>query len=429
MASIFDKIVREKRIEHNRVSENIELKKTIDEVADPIVPKLNYDLLKKKQKDVADKIENSIAKKKIKNVNKYFDSELIKNLDIFYDFMKSLDSSIKPYYSKDEDGKIDVDMRAYLDAKDFLINEFGLDVSNLHRIMNDKGVVNGKKFFITDGYSIDGYGIVRHFDEIVYDPDKAAKIRYIDYNKEIAVVEPGIYVDISDWKDEVYKKLILENNNITNKNSTASGIITGAIDTDDFKDITGKDLNSRAADIVRNPEDYMSKSEGDDYDINYCNWESLNFLWLMFLIICGGGKAGTMPLSSSEEGEIGWNCQGLSGTTTFKTGHPWMYTESRKLGLPTSLIQMLYSSFSPIYGVNINVKIVKWRWKMCVGGWVEYAILSLQLWFSSKLKDMKCKANKMTVDIDGKTAKDRQGISFGTETNIQDKTTKDGDSN
>lgn len=381
-----DKILKESQIESvTKIKEKI-----IEEK--PFVS-FDYDDVIKKQQELKSMLEDKISKYTINDINPFFNKELLDALDILYSFISELNPEAKPYYEI-VDGKANINMGAYIDAREYLVNEFAVDPNIIRYNTSKDGVVNLKKIYLKDGYSIDSAGIIKQNDNIVMNPHQNPIISVIDFNKKILVVHPGVFIDVSKNIDKIAEKLYYDNQYIDNKTSPDK-IITD-ISTQEFEELTGIDLTDDIKD---------SATYSDEVDMSYCNWATIDYLWLMFLIIMGGGEAGKSPLAAKDGGEVVWSCKGTKSSKRVTTGHPWMYTKTKPVGMKRSVLQIFCDTFGSIFKANIKwyVKVARKKigFEMCVGGWLEYSIFLAQRWFSKELSKLVCKAQKSTINSAG----------------------------
>lgn len=352
-----------------------------------------YDSVILKHQQLKEKLENKISKYVINEINPFFNKELIDALDIMYNFVSELNPEAKPYYEI-VDGKANINMGAYIDAREYLVNEFGVDPKTIMYNTSKDGVVNIKKIYLKDGYSIDSAGIIKQNDEVIMNPSKNPTISIIDFNKKVAIIYPGVFVDITKHIDKISEKLYYDNVYLENKTSPET--IISDISLDDFEEITGINL----VDDIKDSATYS-----DESDMSYCNWGTINYLWLMFLIIVGGGSAGETPLAQEDGGSVTWDCSGTHSGKQIKTGHPWMYTKTKQVGMRKSILQILCQNFGSIFKANIDwhVKILKKKIgiELCIGGWLEYGLFKAQSWFSKELSELVCKTKTSTINSSG----------------------------
>ena len=381
-----DKILKSSKIDSvtKTKTQTIEEKPFVD---------FEYDSVILKHQQLKEKLENKISKYVINEINPFFNKELIDALDIMYSFVSELNPEAKPYYEI-VDGKANINMGAYIDAREYLVNEFGIDPKTIMYNTSKDGVVNIKKIYLKDGYSIDSAGIIKQNDEVIMIPSKNPTISIIDFSKKVAIIYPGVFVDITKHVDKISEKLYYDNVYLENKTSPET--IISDISLDEFEEITGIDL----VDDIKDSATYS-----DEVDMSYCNWGTINYLWLTFLIIIGGGIAGKSPLAAEDGGEVVWDCRGTKSSKRVTTGHPWMYTKTKPVGMKRSVLQIFCDTFGSIFKANIKwyVKVLKHKigFEMCVGGWLEYSIFLAQKWFSKELSEMICKTQKSTINQAG----------------------------
>ena len=129
-----DKILKESQIDSvTKIKE-----KTIEEK--PFVS-FDYDDVIKKQQELKSMLEDKISKYTINDINPFFDKELLDALDILYSFISELNPEAKPYYEI-VDGKANINMGAYIDAREYLVNEFAVDPNIIRYNTSKYGVVN-----------------------------------------------------------------------------------------------------------------------------------------------------------------------------------------------------------------------------------------------------------------------------------------------
>lgn len=391
MENIFNFKRQKDKVLKNQKIESVTKTKSETITEKPFVG-FDYDSVIKQQQEIKNKLENKISKYVVGDINPFFDDELIKALDILYSFVSELNPEAKPYYEI-VNGKANINMSAYIDAREYLVNEFAIDPKTLRYNTSKDGVVNIKKIYLKDGYSIDSAGIIKQNDDIIMNPENAT-IAEIDFNKKIAIVYPGVFIDISKNVDKIAEKLYYNNPYIDNKTSPEK--IIADITLDELEELTGIDLTDDLKD---------SATYNEESDMSYCNWSTINYLWLMFLIIVGGGSSGQSPLASEDGGEVTWNCSGTHGDKRVKTGHPWMYTEKKPVGMRKSILQILWQNFGTVFKANIkwHIKVSKWRigFDLCIGGWVEYGLFKAQAWFSKELSELVCKSTTSTINSAG----------------------------
>lgn len=410
MANIFDydftkeKILKKEKITKEKESNDEESLK-INESIIPPFKEITKEEVIEKILNVNEKIENKISEKILEGINPNFNKDLKKQLDIFYNFVFNLNPKTKPYYEI-VDGKMNISYNAFLDAREMLKNEYGIDPSEVRDLTN--GTMNINYIYFEDGYSVNSNGIIKHYKQTVYDPEKEMDIDYFDFENSIFSIKPG--VKISFVRVPGIKEFLIDNNPELSDDEKArleKSVLKLDITTKDLEEqlnVNMKDVTKEVATLPFNDEYNETLKEGDA-TFNSCEWSGINYLYLTFLIMIGGGQVGKSPLPKSGEDSVYWKCPGESATV--KTIHPWMYSESNPVGMPKSLLQTFCETFDKIFGANVD-----WDWskkilgkrigfhiKICIGGWLEYSIFKLQRWFSEKLSEFVCKEKETKITI------------------------------
>lgn len=421
--------------------EEDELEKELNETKDIL------DKLINKNEQLSNNIKNEIAHSTLSGINDFFDKSIVDDLDKFHSFMKQFMPGLPPYYKKNEDGSIEISLQAYIDANDYILNEFGFDEKNIVEEFDYNGNLNIEKMYFANDYSVSSNGNIYHGHEMIFNSNDKSKIivEYIDFIKEIIKFKPGVYVKIDKIldKNKLVNELITNNNNISNKNP---GIVdfSNSVKPEDIyvninknydknnpteidkdiiknieeeikKDITLEDLEELAPidnskdtldEIKRIIKDIRNFPEG----IQTCNTNKVNYLWLLFLIIIGGGSEKKAPFPQNggvcdfykkpQRKAIGVG--GKSGTgasyskpRNYRTGHNRLYSNRNRQGLKISLLQMLIRFLEPFFDINISIlefKVAKTHIKLLpaidIGAFIEHCLLKFQEWISEEIRKM-----------------------------------------
>lgn len=363
-----------------------------------------------------------------KGVNSVFERELVNDISIFEDFIKSHYPDLKSYLGKDPvTGFETVSLRALVDARAYLINEFGETAGDL---LDPEYDVNASNINYSE-FTIKNNGKIYQSNNIVFDPTAPckAKVSEIDFKKMTVSIEPGLIVpfaylldltknisnDVSDsfassnpngnlldvpsygstldpLNNEFYNSLITKNPNITDKD--IEKITFGAdLDVDTLMTAVGvNDYTDKLKNFVLSPE--LNKNVSSVEGITVCNIKEINFIYLLMLIIIGGGEEGVRPLGSKNNQIINSNISGCKSLSV-NTYHPMAWTSSKKQGLKRSILQIV----TPIVNIykGFNVKAIKvpilgtvFR-GICILGNLELGVFRFQADISEKIRNaFKC---------------------------------------
>lgn len=424
-----------KTIDPEQVSKE-EIEKEKDKVKDLI------DNLINKNEELTNIMKNEIAHATLNGVNDFFDKSIIDDLDKFHNFMKQFMPGLPPYYKKNEDGSVEISLQAYIDAKDYILNEFGFDEKNIVEEFDYNGNLNIEKMYFADDYSVSANGNIYHGKDMIFNSNDKSKIivEYIDFNEGIIKFKPGVYVKIDKVlnKDKLVEELITNNPNVDNK-------IPGKVDfnrpvkPDDIyeydrdniteldkdkideikkeisKNVTLEDLEEIAP--KDNPEDTLEEIKKIIKDIrNFpegiqtCNTNKVNYLWLLFLIIIGGGSDKKAPFPKSggvcdyykkpQRKAIGVGGKNSTGASyskprNYRTGHNKLYNSKNRQGLKISLLQLLIQFLEPFFDINISIlefSVAKAHIKLLpaidIGAFIEHCLLKFQEWISEEIRSM-----------------------------------------
>lgn len=379
-------------------------------------------------------LKNELASTEMRNVSSFFDKAFINQLDKFHHFMSTFMPGIPPYYKIEDDGSVTVQTQAYIDAKDYLLNEFGFSGENAIGECDFNGNLNIERMHFANDYSVTANGNIYKGKNLIFDLNKpkSIKLDFIDFATGIIGFKSGVRIRLDRFnKDKIEKFFIDENPYISKGNpnrrvvfSSVDDMIAkvkkdipkkhldefikdikdnGAVSLDDLNDINGEDMIPKIRSVLTDSRTYP---EG----FQYCNTSHINYLWLMFLLIVGGGSARRHPLPQDGTvcgyfrkphrksiGFVGSDAGGACGDKSYRTGHSKAYSSHNPQGIKVSLIQMVYSFLSPFYDINIKslefkIKVSKWKVGVrltpafCIGGLIEHAICKLQEWVSEEIR-------------------------------------------
>lgn len=163
---------------------------------------------------VVDNLKEKILAEEV-SADPFFDEELFKNLDVLHNFISNFIPNYPKYYDKQK-----INPKAFLDARDILMNEFPISMDEmLYTPQSKTGVIRQDKMNFENGYMIDFDGNVYNQDrKIIFNSDLTGqKVKYIDPLNNKAVTDTGIRVELpEDFIDEFFedKDIILKENEI-----------------------------------------------------------------------------------------------------------------------------------------------------------------------------------------------------------------------
>lgn len=433
-------IIREHKIKIDKKEDVVKDENIEEQIKDEIEDTKNtLDELIKKNEELTNNLKNEIAHSTLVGVNDFFDKTLIDHLDTFHNFMKQFIPGLPPYYRKNEYGSIEVSLQAYIDAKDYILNEFGFNEKNIVEEFDYNGNLNVEKMHFALDYSISSNGNIYKGDEMIFNSNHKDKIivDYIDFDKGIIKFKPGVYIEIGKILDEEKLKDELINNNEYIDDKTSGTIdFTKPVSPEDFfpdgynpdedeeyynryedeidDDVTLEDLEEIApkdnVDILDEIKKVVMDVRNFPEGIQTCNTNKVNYLWLLFLIIIGGGteKKSPFPQDGSVCGyyrkpqrkAIGLG--GKSGTggsyskpKNYRTGHNKLYNSTNRQGLKISLLQMLVDFLEPFFDINISIlefsiagTHIKLLPAIDIGAFIEHCLLKFQEWISKEIRSM-----------------------------------------
>ena len=398
------------------------------------------DNLVQKNEELINGIKNELADTVIKGFNDNLDSTLLEHLDKFHNFIKGFLPGVRPYYKLYEDGSYEVYLQAYIDARDYILNEFGFRGENIVEEFDYNGNINVEKIYLSYDYSITANGNIYHKNDIVFNCTNKKKIivDYIDFEKGIIVFKPGVRVLIDDilYKKKLEKELIYDNDYFEEKqkiiyftNKNYDDFVKKYVDKNNVSDeeidnikkiiseewinnITLEELESIASkkteeDILEIIRKKILDKRNFPSGIQTCNMSKINYLWLLFLLILGGGTELQAPFPNSSgvcdyynkprrNGiGIGPAVSGAAAPDKFRTGHNRLYNSRNQQGLKVGIIQLLYKFLEPFYDVNLNgleFSVAGTRIKLipglAIGATLEVGLLKFQELISKEIRSM-----------------------------------------
>lgn len=413
------------------------------------------------QEDLRKKIElnirNNFNKKFVNSINPYFEDKLINDVQILEKYLKNFFPDMPSYLKELENSNYNISLRAFNDARDLLRNELNINPDDLLNKFNSDDS-NSIKY--KDGYEFLSDGSIWKSNEVIFNPSepKINSIYSIDFKKMIISFEPGIHIPFSyilgytkeftnyyktkdfpnkeyndnepgesnydenyrqDWitnpiDNPIYNTLIKDNPLITDKTPDRATL----------EDFTFEDLNNLVnipnyeellKDFVTSPKFHPDYNNEDIKGTSVCNLKDINYFKLMFLLIFGGGDYKKEPLPNIDSPYASLTTKAnffLCERKAYQTGHYYMYSSSNKVGISTSILQIVYMILKPFFTlVNIpplgiaipfSFKLSKWnlqvKWKdvnifpgLCIFGFLEHGILAIQEWISKEINKMfKC---------------------------------------
>ena len=363
-------------------------------------------------------------------LNPTIDSELLEAVSVFSDNISEALPNFYGYLKDNKNGKKTVDSSVLLDALAFLKN---IDSSNLSSdFLNSPN----KSISIEDGdYLITPTAKIYKNGKLIFDIEdpNASGLSNINFKNKVIVFEAGIeipffafsepdlktensfysfpgsngdYVSesvISDFvSDFLFDELVLKNPNVKNKSLRSSVLDVSGTSFDDFGFVfnLGAAKNTVSSFL-------LNKANFDNHDeiteFENCMTGKINFMYLLLLVILGGGKEGRQPIASQGNNAFNDNCE----RKAFNTWHNLLWGENGKKGIPISILQILYAVLSPFFWLNIDKWVVRiciririfrkkikkcWSWTIfegwCICGHYELAILGFQEKISEEIRKM-----------------------------------------
>ena len=362
-------------------------------------------------------------------LNPLFDSDLESSLGIFENFINSHVLDLEPYKKNLKDGTNKVSLRAFIDARDYLINEFGETPKDLLDVNLD---INGNNVDYRN-LTIKNNGKIYKSNEIIFDPTEPcdASVKEIDFEKMSVTLEPGLIMPfsyllgvteeltnkedptISESRSELlldpknnsfFKKLVTKNTKKKKKKIKKLDFSEKLTADELFKVVGITDYESKLKAFVLNP--LLHRDVNLNEGITVCNLKEVNYMYLLLLVILGGGKEGTFPVGSKGSQIVTSKNKGCSKVDV-NTYHPLLWSNSKKQGVPISVLQLLAPVVNLLKGVNIpSVEFMGFRVfrGICVLGNLHIGLIKFQGVISKKIRDaFKCeiKLTQPQINSDG----------------------------
>lgn len=354
-------------------------------------------------------------------LNPTIDSELLEAVSVFSDNISETLPNFYGYIKDNKNGKKTVDASVLLDAFAFLKS---IDPSNLSA---DFSNIQNQSISIEDGdYLITPTAKIYKNGKLIFDVEEpsASGLSNINFKNKIIVFDSGVEIPFfifsePDLKTEnsfysfpgnndgyasdfLFDELVLKNPHIKNKNLHSSVLDVSGTSFDDF----GFVFNLGSAKSTINSF-LLNKANFDNHDevseFENCITGKINFMYLLLLLIIGGGKEGKQPIASKGSNAFNGECK----RKAFNTWHNVLWGVDGKKGIPISILQILYTVLSPIFGLNIDKWVVRiclsikfgkkrikkcWTWTIfegwCICGHLELAILGFQEKVSEEIRKM-----------------------------------------
>ena len=363
-------------------------------------------------------------------LNPVVDSELLEAVSVFSDNISETLPNFYGYLKDNKNGKKTVDSSVLLDAFAFLksIDPSNLSVDFLSGQSQSISIEDGDYFITPTAKIYKNRKLV--FD--IEDPNTNG-LSNINFKNKIIVFGSGIEIPffvfsepdlktensfysfpgsndvyatesmISDFvSDFLFDELILKNPQIKNKNSHSSVLDVSGASFDDLGFVfnLGSAKNTINS-FLLNKANFDNHEEVSEFE--NCITGKIKFMYLLLLLILGGGKEGQQPIASKGSNAFNDNCE----RKAFNTWHNVLWGADGKKGIPISILQILYTVLSPFFGLNIDkwdvriclrIKIFKkkiekcWSWTIfegwCICGHLELAILGFQEKISEEIRKM-----------------------------------------
>lgn len=377
---------------------------------------------------------NEIFSTKVFSINSSFEDSLVNDIKIFTDNIIELVPGFSGYFTGTAGtNNFNVSGSVLVDALIFLKESLSEDFPGLEKLKESQQLkIGNRDFTVTDK------GLIYKNNNLVFDlsSEEHSKIQEIDFKNKKVIFYPGIQIpfyvlfseeskktqdsdldigassdapkenvvsDFVDYSDSVlFERLILKNDNLTDKkipNIKFSDGDLNFVKLGFLMDTT--DAVTGVATYLTSPNSMTNSSEVASYE--NCISNKINFMYLLLLIILGGGKEGTSPVPWRGQNSYNDNCD----RNAYNNWHPMLWSDSSKKGIPFSILQFLFVCLSPFFGINIDewkikicirIKIFRkkiekcWSWTIfqgwCICGHLEKSILNYQSKISEEIRKM-----------------------------------------
>lgn len=372
---------------------------------------------------------NFILGSKSFELNPATDSELIDSVTVFSENITEALPNFDGYLTTDKNGYVKANASVLIDAIDFLKSVGNNNLASDFTELSNKSIAVGDgNFFITPT------GKIFRNNEIIFDIEDSEKntLKSIDFKNKKIFFKSGVEIPFgvfstSDLKLEnssffsanadsfktfeensifvsefLFEQLILRNDSLKNKSLDKVDFSGSKLSFDDlsfvFESSSAKNsINS----YILNKENFENSNAADEFE--NCTNGKINFMYLLLLIILGGGKEGQGPVAQKGSNSSNSHCE----VKSYNTWHNLLWSDSNKKGIPVSILQILHAVLSPFFGLNIDrwdiricisIKIFKkrikkcWSWTVfegwCICGHLEIAIFKFQEKISEEIRNM-----------------------------------------
>lgn len=347
-------------------------------------------------------------------LNPLFDNELLSDLEVFQDFLNTFIPGISKYTTGDNNGTKTVNLSSLVDARDYLINEFGFSPDE---VLDNN--LDAKQLYYSD-FNIKENGKIYKNGEVIFDPSEPCEnfITQIDFEKMLVTIAPGIIIPfayllnynnnptnftddsfntdaevltIDPYDNPFFNNLIKDNALVTNKDLVTLNFSNGDLTTDTlFKSVGVNNYGDLLKNFILNPTINSDNSTADS--ITVCKLKDINFLYLLLLLILGGGEEGVAPLSTTAQQTISFSASGCSGGT-WNVYHPLMYTTAKQQGVKKSILQFIEPLTNAVKSWNIpklQFTILGYDIKvfpgLCILGYLERMVIEAQAKISAEIR-------------------------------------------
>ena len=201
-----------------------------------------------------------------------------------------------------------------------------------------------------------------------------------------------------------FNELVTKNTKLKNKKIKKLDFSEKLTADELFKTVGIIDYESKLKAFVLNP--LLHRDVNLNEGITVCNLKEVNYMYLLLLVILGGGKEGVFPVGSKNSQVVTSNNSGCSRVDV-NTYHPLLWSNSKKQGVPISALQLLAPVVNLLKGVNIPaVEFMGFRVfrGLCVLGNLHIGFIKFQGELSKKIRDaFKCeiKLTQPQINNDG----------------------------